>query len=41
MVAFVLCKDQSPPGSGFKAVSSGSRFGRNAMGHEMYFFFSH
>lgn len=38
MAAFVLCKDQSPPGSGFKAVSSGSRFGRNTIGHETYVF---
>lgn len=37
MVAFVLCKDWSPPGSGFKAVSGRSRFGRNARGCERFF----
>lgn len=38
MVAFVLSKDRSPPGSKFKAVSSGSGRGRNTMSHEKYFF---
>jgi len=39
VVAFVLCKDQSPPGSRFKAVSSASRFGRNTRAHQTYVFF--
>lgn len=38
MVAFVLCKDHSLPGSRLKAASSKSRFERNTMGHEMYLF---